>query len=93
MGRQEGGIWTDSEQEVLSMVSWDSGPLCAPRAWGCSFGKEKEIHFVAKCNLETTLSAHCCFAESMIEVKSVLGLKTKSRVKSAERRAISKFLN
>lgn len=38
-------------------------------------------------------SAHRCFAESMIEVKSVLGLKTKSRVKSAERRAISKFLN
>ena len=40
-----------------------------------------------------SLSAHCYFAESMIEVKSVLGLKIKSRVKSAERRAISKFLN
>lgn len=93
MGCQEGGIWTDSEQEVLSMVSWDSGQLCARRAWECGFGKDREIHFVAKCNLETTLSAHRCFAESMIEVKSVLGLKTKSRVKSAERRAISKFLN
>lgn len=56
MGRQEGGIWTDSKQEVLSMVSWDSGQLFAPGAWGCSFGKDREIDFVAKCNLETTLS-------------------------------------
>ena len=55
--------------------------------------RTEEILFMAKCLKTTSLPAHCCFAESMIEVKSVPGLKTKNGVMSAERRAISKFLN
>lgn len=44
------------------------------------------ICFVAGCNLKTIFSVcHCCFAERMIEVKSVPGLKTKNRVMFAER--------
>lgn len=27
------------------MVSGDSGQLCAPRAWGCSFGKDRRDSF------------------------------------------------
>lgn len=35
----------DSKQGALSMVSWASGQPCAPRAWGCCFGKDKRDLF------------------------------------------------
>lgn len=92
----ESGRWALNRLKTGELLIWflgDSGHLCAPMPWDIILGRTEGICFVANCNLKTIFSVcHCCFAESMIEVKFVPGLKTKNKVMSAER-TTSKFLN
>lgn len=49
---------------------------------------------MVSCNLEVLFFVcYCCVVESMIEVKSELGLKIKNGVMFVERRVISRFRN
>lgn len=84
-----------SKQGAFSMGSGGQWAALCSKGLGIQLQKGQK-GFVLWPNItwkQYPLVSCCCFAESMTEVRSVPGLQTKNGVMSAERKAISKFLN